>query len=54
MARREREALKRPKLPVLIIDHPIGGLRPDDVVVRIRQAVERLTAIVPPLQAGLA
>lgn len=54
MARREREALKRPKLPVLIIDHPIGGLRAPEVSVRIRQAAERLSAIVPPLQAGLA
>jgi hypothetical protein len=32
-------------LPLLIIDHPLGGERPDSVKRRARQAVEQLAGL---------
>ncbi len=40
MANAEREALGMPDLPVLIIGHPLGGLRIDEVSTRVAEAVD--------------
>jgi hypothetical protein len=40
MARRERESLGMPELPLIIIGHPLGGLRREEVGTRVDEAVE--------------
>lgn len=46
MARRECEALGRPKLPLLFITHPLGGVPQEDVVLRVREAAEQLVGMI--------
>jgi hypothetical protein len=35
-------------LPVLVIDHPLGGEKPEGVLRRAQQAVEQLASLLPP------
>jgi hypothetical protein len=46
LARRAAESLGMPDLPLIVIEHPLGGLRPDEVAGRVRQAAERLGALI--------
>jgi hypothetical protein len=46
MARREREALGLPDLPVLFIGHPLGGLRAEEVVTRAGEVVDAFDKLV--------
>jgi surfactin synthase thioesterase subunit len=50
MARRAAEALGMGTLPLVVIGHPLGGLRAEEVEARVREAAERLAALVagPP------
>ncbi|HXH83470.1 MAG TPA: hypothetical protein VNN07_11130 [Candidatus Tectomicrobia bacterium] len=34
-------------LPLLVIDHPLGGERPEAIARRAQQAVEQLAALIP-------
>lgn len=47
MARREREGLGLPELPVLFIGHPLGGLRVEEVGTRVTEVVEALDKLMP-------
>ena len=47
MARREREGLGLPDLPVLIIGHPLGGLRAEEVGTRVAETVEAFDKLMP-------
>lgn len=47
MARREREGLGLPDLPVLFIGHPLGGLRAEEVGTRVAETVEALDKLMP-------
>jgi hypothetical protein len=46
MAERERRGLGMSDLPVLIIGHPLGGLRPDEVGSRVNEAVDAFTKLI--------
>ncbi|MBI4607871.1 MAG: hypothetical protein HY726_02540 [Candidatus Rokubacteria bacterium] len=35
-------------LPVLVVDHPLGGERPEGVLRRAQQAVEQLASLIRP------
>ena len=35
-------------LPLLVIEHPLGGERPESVTRRARQAIEQLTSLLGP------
>jgi hypothetical protein len=41
----ELSALGASGLPLLIVDHPLGGEKPDGVSRRARQAVEQLQSL---------
>jgi hypothetical protein len=45
MARRAAEALGMGSLPLVVIAHPLGGLRAEEVAGRAREAAERLAAL---------
>lgn len=47
MARREREGLGLPDLPVLFIGHPLGGLRAEEVGTRVAETVEAFDKLMP-------
>jgi hypothetical protein len=44
----ELQALGVAGLPLLVIDHPLGGEKPDGVLRRAHQAVEELAALLGP------
>jgi hypothetical protein len=44
----ELQALGVSGLPVLVVDHPLGGEKPDGVLRRAQQAVEQLARLVRP------
>jgi hypothetical protein len=46
MAQREREGLRLSNLPVLVIGHPLGGLRREEVGGRVDEAVEAFTKLI--------
>jgi hypothetical protein len=48
LARRAAQALGAPALPLLVVQHPLGGLPVEDVGSRVRQATEQLAALVRP------
>jgi hypothetical protein len=48
LARRAAEALGAPGLPLLVIQHPLGGLRVDEVGSRVDQASEQLAGLLRP------
>jgi len=35
-------------LPLLVVDHPLGGERPEGVLRRAQQAVEQLAGLIRP------
>ena len=43
----ELEALGVSGLPLLVIDHPLGGEKPEGVARRARQAFEQLATLLP-------
>lgn len=45
MARRAARALGMDGLPLVVIGHPLGGLRPAEVQERVREAAGRLAAL---------
>jgi hypothetical protein len=45
MAHRQRAALGLPDLPVIVIGHPLGGLRRDEVPTRVREATHVLAVV---------
>lgn len=47
MARQERKSLGMPELPLIIIGHPLGGLRPEEVGARVDEAVEAFAKLMP-------
>ncbi|MBI3966340.1 MAG: hypothetical protein HY329_11970 [Chloroflexi bacterium] len=55
MAKAEAAALGLPDLPIIVVDHPLGGQPPDVVEVRADQAISRLLEAVTagelPLEA---
>jgi len=44
----ELQALGVAGLPVLVIDHPLGGEKPEGVLRRAHQAAEQLASLVSP------
>jgi hypothetical protein len=34
-------------LPVLVVEHPLGGERPESIARRAQQAVEQLASLIP-------
>jgi len=42
LGRMEVEALKMPRLPMVIIPHPLGGLRPEEVEEKARAAIDEV------------
>ena len=46
MAQAQRIAARVPELPLVVIQHPLGGIGPDEVEQRIAQAWPQLCAIV--------
>jgi hypothetical protein len=42
MAQRAAQALGMASLPLLVIRHPLGGLGPDEVAGRVREAADGL------------
>lgn len=34
-------------LPVLVVEHPLGGERPESIARRAEQAVEQLASLIP-------
>jgi hypothetical protein len=46
MARRERESLGMPDLPVLFIGHPLGGLRLEEVGTRVAETVDAFDKLI--------
>lgn len=42
LGRAEAEALGLITLPIVVVEHPMGGLRPDEVHQRAAQAVEEI------------
>jgi len=44
----ELQALGVSGLPLLVIDHPLGGEKPEGVLRRAHQAVEQLAGLVSP------
>jgi hypothetical protein len=48
LARRAADALGAPGLPLLVIAHPLGGLRVEEVGSRVRQASEQLAGLLRP------
>jgi hypothetical protein len=45
MAHRQRVALGLPNLPVIVISHPLGGLRADEIPIRVTEAAELLRTV---------
>ena len=48
LALAEMGALGVTGLPLLVIDHPLGGEKPESVSRRARQAIEQLAGLLPP------
>jgi len=46
LARAEMKALGASGLPMLVIDHPLGGEAPDGVARRVTQAIDQLAALI--------
>ncbi len=46
MAARAASSLGMAALPLVVIQHPLGGLRAEEVAGRVREATERLRALV--------
>ncbi len=46
MASAERDGLGMPGLPVLVIGHPLGGLRVDEVSTRVAEAVDAFAKLI--------
>lgn len=46
LAKAEAAALGLPGLPIIVVDHPIGGQEPDVVARRAQQALPQLIAAV--------
>lgn len=47
----EAQALKMPHLPIVIIPHPLGGLKPEEVAERAKvafQEIAKISTIRPP------
>ena len=42
LAREESRNLGMPELPIAIIPHPLGGLKPEEVKLRAQQALEQV------------
>ena len=53
MAERAAQALGMATVPLLVVQHPLGGLSPDEVAGRVREAAEGLRRLVgQPGDAG--
>jgi hypothetical protein len=48
LARRAAQALGAPALPLVVIQHPLGGLRVEEVGSRVQQAAEQLAGLLRP------
>jgi len=48
MAQRAAQALGMAGLPLVVVQHPLGGLRADEVTGRVREATERLAPLIRP------
>jgi hypothetical protein len=46
MARRAAQALGMATLPLVVVQHPLGGLQADEIMGRVREASERLGRLV--------
>ncbi|MBI4242089.1 MAG: hypothetical protein HY613_10260 [Candidatus Rokubacteria bacterium] len=44
----ELQALGARGLPLLVVDHPLGGEKPEGVLRRAHQAVEQLAGLITP------
>ena len=42
LGRMQAQALRMPRLPIAVIPHPLGGLKPEEVEGRAKGAVEKI------------
>jgi hypothetical protein len=52
LARNAARDLGMPTLPLIVIQHPLGGLRIEEVSSRVRGAAEQLAGVVRPAGSG--
>jgi hypothetical protein len=52
LARSAARDLGIPGLPLVVVQHPLGGLRPEEVGGRVLRATEQLAALASPAEAG--